>query len=427
MHRTERDSVPERTGPSRPRPGLVIAFSADEPVLAVHAVGRDGLVVGRDLIERDDRMSRHHVRIRRVDGAFAVADVGSRNGTFVDSRRIADECWVHPPAIVRAGRTVGLLVEDVTQFDGARFDTAGDAIVGPTLAPAWARIARAARASDHLLVTGESGTGKELAARAFHAASARRGPLVAVNCAAIPAGVAERLLFGTRRGAYSGADVDADGYLASADGGTVFLDEIAELDLAVQAKLLRVLETREVLQLGSVRPHRIDIRVVAATLRDLRAEVAARRFRDDLYYRIGRPEIRLPALRDRREEIPWLIARAVGGLAIHPALVEACLLRPWPGNARELVGEIRRAAVAAREAGRDKVRAEDLEPLAGLAIADEARDHAPPTPLPDRETIVHALEIERGNVSRAARVLGLRRNQLRRFLARNPELAARGG
>src|SRR6185436_6552295 len=202
---------------------------------------------------------------------------------------------------------------------------------------------------------------------------------------------------------YSGADRDADGYLVSADRGTFFLDEIGELELAVQAKLLRVLETREVLPLGAARPRKIDLRVVAATLRDLRDEVAERRFREDLYHRVGRPEVHLMPLRERLEDVPRLIARAaasaVPGLALHPALVESCMLRRWPGNARELIGEIRCAALAARDAGAHELGVDDLDPMAGLVL--ERRTPPPslgaratPASLPDRDTIVRSLLAE---------------------------------
>jgi len=439
MYRTEKDSARSGRVDDPSGPGLVIVWSGKESTLVAHRVGGEGLTLGRELAgtsASDDRISRQHARVRLADGAFVVTDLESRNGTSVAGQRIERETWAHPPAVVRTGRTVSLLVRDVRRFEGAQVTVTDGVVVGPTLADAWARIERAARGGDSLLLTGESGTGKELAARKFHAATGARGEMIAVNCAAIPAGVAERLLFGTRRGAYSGADRDADGYLAAADGGTIFFDEIGELDLAVQAKLLRVLETREVLPLGAAKPRKIEVRVVAATLRDLRTEVAERRFREDLYHRVGRPEVRLAPLRERLEDLSWLVATTIEhvatGLAAHPALIETCLLRPWPGNARELVGEVRRAALAAREAGRTDVRVEDLDPHAGLIIqrataSDSSPSPAPstdkPAPLPDRAAILRALEAEGGNVTRAARNLGLHRNQLRRFLARQPELA----
>jgi transcriptional regulator with GAF, ATPase, and Fis domain len=451
MWQTSEDSVAARRAEPSTRPGLVVVWCGQAPVLRAIEIDDSGVVLGRELLASlglldDDRLSRQHARLLAAPGGLVITDLGSRNGTHVAGTRIEREAWVHGPVVIRAGRTIAVATPDVRRFLGARVERAGDAVVGPTLADAWRRIERAARTGDNLLVTGESGTGKELAARAFHAASGAPGELVSVNCAAIPAGVAERLLFGTRRGAYSGADHDADGYLVAADRGTLFLDEVGELEAAVQAKLLRALESREVLPLGTAKPRRIELRVVAATLRDLRDDVAERRFRDDLYHRIGRPEVHLAPLRERLEDVPWLAAhtaeRAAPGLPLSPALIETCLLRPWPGNARELIGEIRRAALAARDAGADELGADDLEPTAGLRI--ERRESASPgslagpaaapaapagpapsAPLPDRDTIARALAAERGNVARTARALGLHRNQLRRFLARHPELAAR--
>lgn len=420
---TEEDSGVSRPTGAPDGPGLLIVWSGAAPALAAHRLGDEGVVFGRGLAgvdASDTRISRQHARITLRDGAFLVTDLGSRNGTAVGGRTIEREAWVTPPAIVRVGRTVGLLVRDVRRFEGAAMRVEGDVVLGPTLAEAWTRIERVARHGDGLLLTGETGTGKELAAKAFHAATGGRGELVSVNCAAIPAGVAERLLFGTRRGAFSGADRDADGYLVAADHGTIFLDEVAELEPAVQAKLLRALETREVLPLGGSRPQRIELRVVAATLRDLRAEVVAGRFREDLYHRLGRPAVELVPLRTRPEEIAWLVAHTVArvapDLAIHPSLVELCLGRPWPGNVRELVGEVRRAAHLASEEPDREVRAEHLDPHAGLALARPAEPSAPA--FPADEDITRALAAVEGNVTRAARSLGIHRNQLRRYLAR---------
>ncbi len=446
MWQTARDS--EQTGgdDEPPQPGLVIVWSGDAPTLMAFRVGTAGIVLGRELLgptTTDDRISRQHARLRWNGPSFSVADLGSRNGTFVGGQPIVDgEITVVPPCVVRTGRTVGILIGDVRRFENADVQLDGDVVIGPVLAETWQQIARAAQNGDSLLLTGESGTGKELAARHFHRSAAAAGELIAVNCAAIPTGVAERLLFGAKKGAFSGADRDADGYLVAADGGTLFLDEIGELEPAVQAKLLRVLETHEVLPLGAAKPRTVNVRIVAATLRDLRGDVANGRFRDDLYYRVGRPEVRLPALRQRLEDVPWLVhrevMRATPEVAVHSTLIEACLLRPWPGNVRELVGEVRRAAFGARDAAKKVVRQEDLDASAGL-ILDGAIGPATvnlvghPTspmlaqkkiaPLPDHDSIVAALKSEDGNVTRAARALGLHRNQLRRYITKHPDLA----
>jgi transcriptional regulator with PAS, ATPase and Fis domain len=293
----------------------------------------------------------------------------------------------------------------------------------------------AARASDTVLVLGESGAGKELAARAFH--DTRHGgsanvPFVAVNCAAIPEGVAERLLFGARKGAYSGAANDAEGYIQAADKGTLFLDEIAELDPLVQAKLLRVLETREVLPLGASRPKKVEIGIVAASHKRLRDEVAAGRFREDLYFRIGRPEVQLPPLRERLDEVPWFIGRALHGvdpsLTASVGFVEACALRAWPGNVRELLREVVRAGHRAIEEKASLVEPGHLLAEAGVAVAIVAAP-APATGGVKRpglsrwsdDEIRKALADNAGNVRATARALDCHRNQLRRWLEKQQE------
>jgi transcriptional regulator with PAS, ATPase and Fis domain len=432
---TQDDSGEDLGATTPPEPGAVIVFSGDQPAGRAVPAGAGGVILGRDLLgehSTDDRISREHTRVRWIDGTFEITDLASHNGTFVAGMAVTGSIRVAPPAVVRTGRTLTLLVADVRRYQEGTVAVEDGAVVGPSLAPAWRTIRRAAQSGKTLLLTGESGTGKELGARAFHAAAGGDpARFVAVNCAAIPEGVAERLLFGTRRGAYSGADRDAEGYLAAADGGTLFLDEIAELDLAVQAKLLRVLETGELLPLGAAHPQPVSLRVVAATLRDLRTAVVAEKFREDLYYRIGRPEVHLPPLRQRLEEVPWLIARQLGASALtaHPSLVEACLLRPWPGNLRELLAEIQRAGAAALDADRTLVRAKDLDERAGMSLGERGTASAAPAPtaprkstaLPDRDTIQAALRAADGNVTAAARALGVHRNQLRRWLARNPE------
>jgi transcriptional regulator with PAS, ATPase and Fis domain len=293
----------------------------------------------------------------------------------------------------------------------------------------WNEIAVASRAGDTLLICGESGAGKELAARHMHHVCFGEdsdAPFVAVNCATIPEGLAERLLFGARRGAYSGATADARGYIAAAHQGTLFLDEIAELDPRVQAKLLRVLEAREVMPLGESRPQRVQVRICAASHRNLRDEVSAGRFREDLYFRIGRPEIVLPPLRQRLDEVPWLIAReaqlAAAKCRASPGFIEACALRHWSGNVRELLREVRLAAHAALDAGSCSIEARHLSPEAGQLLTTTSTRTPAQTSAPhpdlDRERIERALAAHDGNVSRAARALGLHRNQLRRWLAK---------
>jgi DNA-binding NtrC family response regulator len=442
-----------------PVPGLLLVFHGVRPILRAEPIGEEGLVVGRELFdgsEEDDRLSRRHAEVKVERGRFVVVDLGSRNGTYIDGKKLGERgAATSPPAVLRTGRTLGVLLPDVRKFLDKSVEVGEHGVIGPTLAACWAAVARAGRHGEPLLLTGESGTGKELAARAYHRATGRGGELIAVNCAAIPESVAERLLFGAKRGAFSGADKDADGYLSAADGGTLFLDEIGDLPLPVQAKLLRALDAKEILPVGAPRPRPIDVRVVSATLRDLVEEVVAGRFRNDLFHRIGQPEVTLPPLRHRVDDLVYLVTetieRAVPGMQAHPTFIEACLMRRWNGNVREMVGQVRRAAIEAHEAGETQVRSsltftgEDrfthhgYFPLPSMssALRDDAK-HAgaavaaavAPRPLPPHEQIEQALRAESGNVTRAAKALGLHRNQLRRYMVRHPELdalAAGGG
>jgi DNA-binding NtrC family response regulator len=403
------------------QPIVVLVAVGTTPIVRVLPVGR-GLELGRRIeaggrvVEIDDeRVSREHAVVRFERGTWAIVDRDSRNGTYVDGARLTGEVRRRADTVVRLGHSVFLLVRDGRGYDPLPADR-GDQIVGPELARIYEQVRRHAT-DPTVLVHGESGSGKELVARLYHAAGPRAaGPFVAVNCAAIPEGVAERLLFGARKGAFSGAQ-DAVGYLQSAHGGTLFLDEIADLDAAVQAKLLRAIETREVTPVGANAPIAIDLGIIAASHRELRAEVAARRFRDDLYYRLARTTLRLPPLRERRLDIARLVVRELAGFAVHARLVEACCLRAWPGNVRELLGALQLAKVAARAAGRDIVRPEDLPSDAGTNIG--AGDVEEPTPGRDAiqaAAIVEALARANGVVSVAARALGLHRTQLYRLM-----------
>lgn len=412
-------------GAKAPAPGLVLVFSMGKPTLVPTRIDED-VVLGRGsfagALELDDRVSRTHVRITTD---LQIEDLGSRNGTLVNGERVKSK-QLEAGDVLRIGHTLVLAVKDVTPYETPRPIEIDDAIVGPISRPAWDVVVSAGQSEGSVLLLGESGSGKEVAARAFHRATNRPGSLVAVNCAAIPAGLAERLLFGTRKGAYSGADADADGYVQSAHNGTLFLDEIAELDALVQAKLLRVLETKEVFALGASKPKTVDVRICSATHKDLRGQVARGSFRQDLYYRIGRPEVRLPPLRDRKEEIPFLVTRVVSdsGLETHVSLVEACMLRTWPGNIRELLAEAKRAAAAAKAAGSKEAQQKHLADTAGRALEETAPLEKPKRgTAPDDDAIRRALEAAGGNVTKAARDLGMHRTQLRRWIAKNTPTA----
>ncbi len=424
------------------------------------ALENGALSVGRDELAAvgmaDERASRHHVRVELDESGWTVSDLGSRNGTFMDGRRQTSVRSGKAP-IVRIGKTLMLPVGNRRPFETQGIVVRDNVVMGPSLQLLHEHIRAIGRSSSSLLVLGSSGTGKELAAQAFHngarpSAQGARGPaqrpFVAVNCAAIQSELAERVLFGATRGAYTGSVADTVGLVQAADGGTLFLDEIAELTLAVQAKLLRVLETRSVLPLGAVTPVPVHVRLCAATHKDLRAEVLAGRFREDLFFRVGRPAVHLPSLRERREEIPWLVAHALSAahaagtspgttapITARASFVEACLLRPWPGNVRELLTEVKTAALAAIATSRGELSGADLDAEAGRPHDSAAGNRVAPPPSASRTTtpdaekeadsvplelgaVETALRREQGNIARAAVRLGVSRSRLRRSIER---------
>ncbi|MBC7791178.1 MAG: sigma-54-dependent Fis family transcriptional regulator [Anaerolineae bacterium] len=286
-------------------------------------------------------------------------------------------------------------------------------------------ILRVAPTEATVLVTGETGTGKELASRAVHDRSLRRnGPFVAVNCAALAEGLLESELFGHVRGSFTGALSDKRGLFEEASGGTLFLDEIGDVSLSLQQRLLRAIQEHEVRRVGAVRPTKVDVRVVAATSRDLRQEVAAGRFREDLFYRLNVFTIPLPPLRERRGDIPILIEAALGKirserpgqqrLTYSPLAMRMLRAHDWPGNVRELFAVINGAAI--RTDG-DRIEAQHLPPEVRAAIGidmDDAnmRYRADASTDDERALIVAALNDANGNRSRAAEQLGMGRTTL---------------
>ncbi len=418
-----------------PVPGLVLVFANHRPARRVFPLDAGAVELGRielgDGDSLDPSISRAHVRICVDGAAWKVTDLGSRNGTFVNARPIAGETRLPPGSIVRVGGALLITAVDILPFKEHDLGVRDGVVGGPALRAALQSIALAGgvRMVKCLLITGETGSGKEIAAKTFHAFGQKPGaPLAAVNCATIPKELAERLLFGSRRGAFSGA-TDARGYVHAADGGTLFLDEIAELMPEVQGKLLRMLEAHEVLRLGATTYEPVDVRVCAATWRDLRNEVGAGRFREDLYFRVAQAEVRIPPLRERIEEVPWHVQQILDECGQEQKLratapfVEACARRAWPGNVRELRAEVRRAAAAAIALGSSLLTADDLSPGAGKPIPRSEVSPSPPW-FPDDE-FAAALAAEGGNVVSAARRLGVHRNKVRRWLERHRVAAGR--
>ncbi|MBU8538517.1 sigma-54-dependent transcriptional regulator [Falsiroseomonas tokyonensis] len=313
----------------------------------------------------------------------------------------------------------------------------------PAMTTLMARAATLARAEASVLLTGESGTGKEVMARHLHALSKRaRGPFVALNCAALPETLLESELFGHEKGAFSGAVATRKGKFEQAEGGTLLLDEIGEMDPRLQAKILRVIQEREVDRLGGGAPLKVDVRIIAATHRDLAAEVAAGRFREDLYFRLNVVALRIPPLRERPADILPLAEHfsaryaQVNGLPPRPLAPLArhlLLAHPWPGNVRELENAIHRAVLLAEgpEIGPEAI--ELARPAAPAPMPAAAGPHAAPAAEAPSGTKVSALvgrkveEVEReliletlshclGNRTRAAEILGISIRTLRNKL-----------
>ena len=304
-----------------------------------------------------------------------------------------------------------------------------DALVaeGPAMRSVLEIIGRAAAVDSPVLILGESGSGKELVARALHDGGPRRTfAFQALNCSAIPETLLESQLFGHRRGAFTDAREDRRGLIQEADGGTLFLDEVGDMPLPLQSKLLRVLQAREIQPLGAASPVRVDVRVVAATHRDLEALIAAERFRQDLYFRLDVIEVRVPPLRERPEDLVPLVALLLekhcrrlgrGPCSVSLEAMEALRRHSWPGNVRELQNALERALVLGRD---DVIWPHDLPEAIGRPQPPGRESPAGESTLADveREHILTTLRSLKGNKAAAARVLGLDRKTLYRRLDR---------
>lgn len=331
--------------------------------LTIDATAPSPRLVGQshvcDLRLADKHVSRRHVAFDVEKHRLRIQDLGSTNGTFVDGVLIKDG-YCHPGAIVRLGDTA--LRVDRAENGGipslpptTRFaKLLGRSAAMRRLYPLCERLAAA---TVPVLLEGETGTGKEVMAESLHEAGPRASkPFVVFDCTTVPANLLEAELFGAERGAYTGASAQRKGVFELADGGTLFIDEIGDLDISMQPKLLRAIERREIRRIGGDRMIRVDVRVLSATRRNLDEEVKAGRFRDDLFHRLVVARIELPPLRARRADIPFLVRHFVeemGGeqTAISQACMEAWQAEHWPGNVREL-----RNAVSARIALGDLAR-----------------------------------------------------------------------
>ena len=306
--------------------------------------------------------------------------------------------------------------------ENRQFKTSSDSLFGlggmvgksEAMRKVYELVLKAAETESNIIIYGETGSGKDVAARAIHALSGRRGPYVPVNCGAIPESLMESEFFGHTKGAFSGATGNKEGYIGAANNGTLFLDEIGELSASSQARLLQFLEDRTVERVGSSQARRLDVRVIAATNRNLAASVERREFREDLYYRLNVFECRIPPLRERREDIPFLARRFLqeaalrNGLTEEPRLSEEILSRlclyEWPGNVRELRNAMERAAVLA--AGRE-VKTGDLPAALSEALAGEGGSLRFPTLREVEEAHIRRVLGMGVSMERAAEMLGI--------------------
>ncbi len=383
--------------------------------------------VGRDdacfVVLRSEGVSRRHARLQVSEAGVEVEDLKSKNGSRLDGEALSARVPMRPGALLELGGST-LLVQRGAPPPSRPLETPE-----AETSDAMQKVLRAVRcvATDDItvLLLGETGVGKEVTAERIHAGSDRKsGPFVRVHCAAITEALFESELFGHEKGSFTGATGTRVGLLESAHGGTVFIDEVGELPPHVQVKLLRVLEDRRVRRVGGGTEKTVDVRFIAATNRELEAEVAAGRFRQDLYFRLSAFTICIPALRHRIEEIDGLARTLLSeicaekGLAeprIEPALMDALKQYGWPGNVRELKHILRRVLIVGdgETLKAADLPTEEMARRAGLMLGEAATSAPDPLESDDEETrILAALEQCGGNQTEAAALLGISRRTL---------------
>jgi DNA-binding NtrC family response regulator len=385
---------------------------------------------GNDLVLRDGSVSRHHCSFVVTPGGVELRDLGSTNGSYISGIRVT-QAFVPAASTVAVGQTT-LRFDSIDEplSEPLSRDDAFGPVVGhsASMRRLFAILERVAPTDANILLEGETGTGKGLVAEAIHQASQRAGgPFVVVDCASLPAGVMESELFGHERGAFTGAHDDRIGLFEQASGGTVFLDEVGELPVELQPKLLRVLERRTIRRVGSTRQIPVDIRIVAATNRDLRREVNAGNMRSDLWYRLNTVRLVLPPLRDRAEDIPLLASHLYSQMtgdseALPPSdLIESLSRRTWPGNVRELANAVEQALVLSDNPEALRMLGADRGAHAGIFDPTETfrAAKARATAAWERAYLVQLIGYHDGNISAAARAVKMDRTHLRSLLQRH--------
>jgi transcriptional regulator with PAS, ATPase and Fis domain len=394
-------------------------------------VARVGTAVGSQLRLSDRAVSRLHCELAVRADAVTVRDLGSTNGTFVGDVRVRD-ADVGPGTVVRVGGSAFRIESsDEPSFVAISDKTSFGELVGASLEmrQLYAVLERVAPTDSTLLVQGETGTGKDVVARSVHATSPRAaGPFVPVDCGAIPENLFESELFGHVRGAFTGAIQNRAGAFEEASGGTLFLDEIGEMPLALQAKLLRAIESRHVKRVGATKETEVDVRIVCATNRRLAQMVNEGTFREDLYYRLAVVEVAIPPLRARRDDIPVLAQHLYERITgkkdpLDPGLLESLKARAWPGNVRELRNAVERAITL----GQARPGA---APPAKPSVLPTGIESIVPLHLPLKDArLAWTSEFESiyvramfdktgGNLTKAAELAGVSRRFLQRMVAR---------
>jgi DNA-binding NtrC family response regulator len=382
-----------------------------------------------DVLLKDATVSRFHAEIVSQGGVLRLSDLDSTNGTRVDGVLIYGAALA-PRQVITIGDTELRVEADERPVEVAISSRREFGVMvgrSPAMARAFALLERAAASEATVLLDGETGTGKEAAAESIHREGKRKnGPFVVVDCGAIPPDLLESELFGHEKGAFTGASQAREGAFEAASGGTLFLDEIGELAPDLQPKLLRVLEKREVKRVGRTRYVPVDVRIIAATNRSLRAEVNAQRFRSDVYYRLAVIEVRLPALRERREDLPLLVEHFVSALPRERREEAEALSTPeflahlgrhsWPGNVRELRNYLERC-LALREQPPFVANDDSLEPVVDITKPLKEARESWTVPL-ERAYLKEILAAHHGNISAVARAAGVERITLYRLLAK---------
>jgi transcriptional regulator with GAF, ATPase, and Fis domain len=391
---------------------------------------RIGSGPGHDLVLADPAVSRHHLTLRIDDEGVRVVDAGSRNGTLLDGVRVV-EAYARPDSSITIGHsTLRLrLTSNYIELPLSPRESFGG-LLGRSVAmrQVFTILERIAPTFETVLVIGETGTGKELVAEAVHEESPRAtGPFVIFDCSAVAPTLIESELFGHVKGAFTGAIADRAGAFEAADGGTLFIDELGELPLELQSKLLRVLERLEVRRVGSNTARKVDVRIVAATNKNLEEQVARGAFREDLYYRLAVVTVHLPPLRERPDDIVLLakhfanqLGRRGGSQVELPERTIAAFVgQAFPGNVRELRNAVARALSlgispqAAPAAEPKSVGVLPVDLSVPLKIARDRIDEAF-----EKEYVTQALQETGGNVSRAAEIAGVNRKFIQRAIKR---------